>query len=257
MKTLLVGDTHLMSRLILPRVNKVVSELQINRIIMMGDYTDQWGGIMRDEWYKDDLRLLYKWKQEMTSQGIEVIMLAGNHDVPYLIDKQVYYSVSNPITFDWVKEMLFDLELQIAYQLDDHLVSHAGYTEDYRLEEWHLKSLTPEYKNELIWLDNHVGLSRNGMYITGSPIWADLNHDLNKFFNHKHQKQIVGHTPVEAINMNRTIIGIDTFSLTRDYRPLGNGDLLLYENGSLTIIKNPKWQSENNQELINRYFQEM
>lgn len=254
LKTLLIGDTHLMNRLILPRVSEAILKLQVNRIIMIGDYTDQWGATTCEHWYKADLRFLYKWKQEMKSQGIEVIMLAGNHDVPYMIDKQVYYSVSNLIAFNWVKEMLYDLELQIAYQLDDFLVSHAGYTEDYRLETWHLNTLTHKHQDKLAWLHAHVGLSRSGVYLTGSPIWADLKHDLSKFPHQEYSKQIVGHTPVEKITTNESIIGIDTFSLTTNYRPIGNGDMLLYEKGILSVINNPDWQSEINQETIKQCF---
>jgi len=199
-----------MNQLILPKASELVLELKVKRIIMIGDYTDQWGGTICENWYKDDLRFLYQWKQEMKLQGIEVVLLAGNHDVPYLIDKQIYYSVSNLNAFNWVKEILFDLDLQIAYQLDNYLVSHAGYTEDYWLEEWHFNPLTPENKEELIWLHDHVGLSRGGKYITGSPIWADLNHDLNNFFHQEYPKQIVGHTPIGVIQTNNSIIGIDT-----------------------------------------------
>jgi len=245
-----------MSRLILPRVNEVAEELEIQKIILMGDYTDQWEGTKQDNWYKDDLRFLYKWRQEMQTQGIEIIMLAGNHDVPYLIDEQIYYSVENLNTFNWVKEMLFDLELQIAYQLDDYLISHAGYTEDYRLEEWHLRTLTPNDKKGLIWLNNHVGLSRSGVYITGSPIWADLNHDLKKFPHQDYPKQIVGHTPLQNIQVNQPIIGIDSFSLDRRHQPFGSGDMLLYDNGSLSVVENPNWYSKANEISIKKMFQE-
>ena len=256
MKTLLIGDTHLMSRLILPKASEIILQSEVRRVIIVGDYTDQWGGTKHENWYKDDLRFLYKWKQKMISQGIEVILLAGNHDVPYLIDHQVYYSVENLNAFNWVKEMLFDLELQIAYQLDDYLVSHAGYTTSYQLEEWHLRTLTPENRNGLIWLHNHIGLSRGGTYITGSPIWADLNHDLNEFYHEDYQKQIVGHTPVKTIQTNQQIIAIDSFSLNRNHQPLGNGDMLLYECGNLTVVNNPNWESEDNQEAIRQCFQE-
>ena len=243
MKTLLVGDTHLMARIILLKVREVIKELNVKRIILMGDYTDQWGCVDFDGCYKDDLRFLYRWKQEMVSQGVEVVMLAGNHDVPYLIDKQVSYSVANLFTFEWVKQLLYDLELQIAYRLDDVLVSHAGYTEDYEPMKWHFETIISKFKDKLDELHNHIGLSRGGRYITGSPIWADFRRDMTDYYHKDYPKQIVGHSWVESITLDQDIIGIDTFSLDTNYKPLGNGDMLLYENGNLIVIEFPEWRS--------------
>ena len=243
-----------MSRIILPRVSKLSLELNIERIILVGDYTDQWEGTNRDDWYRDDLRFLYKWKQRMMSQGIEVILLAGNHDIPYLINQPVYYSIKNPDTFGWVREMLFDLELRIAYQLDDYLISHAGYTQDYQLEEWHFTTLTPEHEVGLTWLYNRIGISRGGRCVTGGPVWADLYRDLANRYNKDYPKQIVGHTSVRSIGLEQTIIGVDSFSLTRTHHPIGNGDMLLYEEGELTVIENSDWNSDENQEKIRKLF---
>jgi len=43
MKTLLIGDTHLMARIILPKASDIIQELDVKRVVLMGDYTDQWG----------------------------------------------------------------------------------------------------------------------------------------------------------------------------------------------------------------------
>ena len=232
-----------MARIILPKVDEIVQELDIKRVILVGDYTDQWGCTVLDNVYKDDLRFLYRWKQEMVSQGVEIVMLAGNHDVPYLIDKQVSYSVANLFTFEWIKQLLYDLELQIAYQLDNYLVSHAGYTEDYEPLEWHFKTIVPEYKEKLDELHNHIGLSRGGRYITGSPIWADLKWDMTEYYHKGFPKQIVGHSRIDSISLEKDIVGIDTFSLGTNYQPLGNGDILIYEDGNLTVADFPEWRS--------------
>jgi len=254
MKTLLIGDTHLMCRLILPEVSKVVKDRGIDRVILMGDYTDQWGATCYPEFYKDDLRFLYRWKEQMVASGVEVVLLAGNHDVPYLIDEQVSYSVTNPFAFEWVKEMLYDLELQIAYQLGDFLVSHAGYTEDYEPKKWHFETLKSDQLEKLTWLHDHVGLSRGGRFITGSPIWADYKLDLKEFYHRDFPKQIVGHTPFEKIDLTTDRIGIDTFSISRnaEHTPLGNGDMLVYEDGRLDIVHNTAWKAD----IVKAYFDE-
>jgi len=250
LKTLLIGDTHLMCRLILPMVKRVIQVKAVERVILMGDYTDQWGAIGYPEMYKDDLRFLYRWKSEMIANEVEVILLAGNHDIPYLIDKQVYYSVVDVFAFEWIKEMLYDLELQVAYRLGDYLVSHAGYTKDYEPMKWHFETLTSDHVEKLISLHEHVGMSRGGRFITGSPVWADLNWDLKEFYHHDFPKQIVGHTPVETIDLMSYRLGIDTFSLTKNYQPFGDGGMLLYKNGNLSVVENYEWRSD----VVCKYF---
>ncbi len=43
MKTLLIGDLHLKSQLILPIVDKIIQTHNIKRIIFLGDYVDLHG----------------------------------------------------------------------------------------------------------------------------------------------------------------------------------------------------------------------
>ena len=250
MKTLLVGDTHLMCGLILSFVSTVIKKRDVKRVILMGDYTDQWGCLSCPDIYKDDLRLLYDWKVAQEQQGIHVILLAGNHDVPYLINEKVYYSLANQQGFQWVKEILLSLKLQIAYQLDDYLVSHAGYTEDYEPEAWHFESLLAQHLYDLKVLHEQAGISRGGRFKTGSPIWADFNRDLAVNPNLNHLKQIVGHTPVRKIETAKQTIPIDTFSLDRAHFPIGDGSMLLYNEGNFQVIENPTWVYEE----ISAYF---
>ncbi|COH03153.1 Ser/Thr protein phosphatase family protein [Streptococcus pneumoniae] len=110
-----------------------------------------------------------------------------------------------------VKELLQDLKLQIAYQLDDYLVSHAGFNLIFDPKEWHFNLYTKEYEEELELLPNQ-----------------------------DFPKQIVGHTPKESIDISKNVIGIDTFSLYIDkdnkYQFIGNGDLLVYDQGHFEVI---------------------
>lgn len=40
MKTLLIGDLHLKSQLILPIVDRIIQTYNIKRVIFLGDYVD-------------------------------------------------------------------------------------------------------------------------------------------------------------------------------------------------------------------------
>ncbi len=59
MKTLLIGDLHLKSQLILPIVDKIIQTHNIKRIIFLGDYVDLHGQTNNIQLYAKDLTFLY------------------------------------------------------------------------------------------------------------------------------------------------------------------------------------------------------
>ena len=138
--------------------------------------------------------------------------------------------------------------MQIAYQLDDYLVSHAGYNFLFDTEPWHFEPIQVEkYEKELEILAYAVGPMRGGGDLAGSPLWADFR-EIEIAANIKYPKQIVGHTPKSSIDISKNIIGLDTFSLSMNaqntYEYIGNGDLLFYELGTLQVIPT-NWISSN------------
>jgi len=179
----------------------------------------------------------------MQEQKIEVIFLLGNHDIPYMVGKPSYYSLVGRKNQEKVGELLFRLGTQVAFQLDDYLLSHAGYTKDYTPEGWHFEKTQFTSIPELELLEFQVGFSRGGQMNTGSPVWADFTRDLKKNYHPDFPKQIVGHTPVREIDLRDEVIDIDVFSLVSDYRPIGDGALLLYDEGELTVLPFPNWCS--------------
>lgn len=238
MKTIIVGDLHLKAQLILPIVAENTIKYSCTQIILTGDYTDDWGQRQNTDLYLEELNYIINWKSNMKQLGINVITLLGNHDSSYLVDELLTYSLQNREGFKMVSEKLLKLEVQIAFNLDDYLISHAGYCYGQELKDWHLKILTLLELEGINNLNQHVGLSRGGRYYTGSPLWADYNLDLLDLPNPKFPKQIVGHTPVSEIDLlNSNLINIDTFNLNPIseypyYEFIGNGDLLLYDDKS-------------------------
>lgn len=239
MKTLLIGDLHLKSQLILPIVDKIIQTHNIKRIIFLGDYVDLHGQTNNIQLYAKDLTFLYSWKIDKEQNGIDVINLIGNHDAYYLLGEQAPFSIQNLEVFFAVKELLQDLKLQIAYQLDDYLVSHAGFNLIFDPKEWHFNLYTKEYEEELDILAYTIGPMRGGKALGGSPLWAHFK-ELELLPNQDFPKQIVGHTPKESIDISKNVIGIDTFSLYIDkdnkYQFIGNGDLLVYDQGHFEVI---------------------
>lgn len=171
----------------------------------------------------NELDYLFIWKSKMKVLGIEVVNILGNHDVSYLTITPRVYSLRDSSGFLTVGKRLLKLNLQIAFQLDDFLVSHAGYTQDHSLEEWHFEIITENLINNLDDLEDHIGKTRGGKYSLGSPLWADFDHELSCSPNPKYTKQIVGHTPQTKITIfqkeNFKLVGIDTLTIVPIKKP--------------------------------------
>lgn len=252
MKTILVGDLHLKAQIILPMVEQKVKELGIKRVILLGDYTDAYEQERNFDLYMNELDYLFIWKSKMNVFGVEVINLLGNHDVSYLTVTPRRYSLQDADGFLSVGRKLLKLNLQIAFLLDDYLVSHAGYTQDFDLEDWHFETINENLIDNLDNLEDHVGKARGGEYFLGSPLWADFDHELSCLPNLKYQKQIVGHTPQTKITTVHKgefeLVGIDTFTVTPlkqkpYYKQLGSGEVLLYAEDRITALT-LNWKTE-------------
>ncbi|HEM5427568.1 TPA: metallophosphoesterase [Streptococcus suis] len=259
MKTLLVGDLHLKSQIILPIVDNVIKDNNVTRVIFLGDYVDFPGQTNNINLYARDLTFLFSWKKNMEANGLEVINIIGNHDADYLINFVSQYSVKNLEVFFAIKEQLKELGLQVAYQLSDFLISHAGYTTLFNPEPWHFEKITSRHLHKLEELADSIGTKRGGLFETGSPLWADLS-ELKEKINLKHPKQIVGHTPQKNIDASNNIIGIDTFSLYLNnhhkYQVIGNGDLIIHDDkhNELTVIST-NWGNLETYETLKKLIQ--
>ena len=247
--TLFVGDLHLQASLILPLVEKAIEKHNVERVIFMGDYVDQWNQCDNSQLYIDELTLLNKFRKKLIKKGIEPVFLIGNHDMPYLIDIREYYSAYNTDTFDKVHDLLLRLQPQIAYEVDDYIIaSHAGYvqTSAWEIPLWHFKPRLYSYIDESINLQKQVG-RRGGFNTYGSMLWEDFG---ERLWRAGMKCQIVGHTPQktitdlrEDITCEANCICVDTFSLNQFYNPIGDGSMLLYKDDTFEVIKNPEWQS--------------
>lgn len=259
MKTVLVGDIHLKARIILPIVEKIINHYNCQRVIFLGDYTDLNDQNNNVKLYARDLTYLSEWKEKMTSKGIEVINLIGNHDIYYVINFPANFSLKHDEAFGAIHDFLLNLNLQIAYKLGDFIVSHAGYNQRFNLEDWHLQPFDIDNNfqfDELVRFANSVGIKRGGRSLVGSPVWADISEIELSPNLEINSKQIVGHTPQTHIDINQDIIGIDTFAVDEVLNFYGNGDLLLHDDktNELTIIPT-NWKSLETYEKLKKLIQ--
>lgn len=236
MKTIVIGDLHLQGSVILPLIDKVIDEYKIERVVLLGDYFDQWGQNFNSNLYEREVKYLKTWVLNHREQGLLVIPLIGNHDAPYLLGLLKHYSISDTYIVQLIKETLLELGVQVCTEVVDYLISHAGFAGEQAPEAWYDAPITLENFEALNGLENTVGYVRGGMDREGSPLWADYKYELTLNPNGYYPKQIVGHTPVAKGSQLGQLWGMDTFSLYQDYSPIGNGDILLIENGAASII---------------------
>lgn len=248
--TLFVGDLHLQAKLILPLVEKAIEKHNVERVIFMGDYVDQWNQCDNSQLYINELTLLAEFRNKLIKEGkVEPVFLIGNHDMPYLIDIPEYYSVYDTKTFDKVHDLLLQLQPWIACEVGEYSVaSHAGYvqTSAWEIPKWHFKPWLYDYIDESIKLQKQVG-RRGGFDTYGSVLWEDFGEKLLR----AHMKyQIVGHTPQKTVtylqddlNQEYNCFCVDTFSLNQFFNPIGDGSMLLYKDNNFEVIENLEWRS--------------
>ena len=204
----IIGDIHGLSCW-----KQVVREEAMN--IFVGDYFDSKDGKSQDQIIAN-FRAIIAYKQAHP----ETILLYGNHDLNYLLDRDYKSRFSHPEYRDTYRQLFADHETLfygVAYAIDDRtLVSHAGVT-----REWYEKYIgryqgesprvVAQQINEL-WQQNKAAFTFSsnvtldpdvyGVSPTHSPVWIRSwilpEHNL---FAGTPVTQIIGHTPKEDITL--------------------------------------------------------
>ncbi len=203
MKTISVGDIHGRN------FWKFIDIHKYDRIIFTGDYSDSYA--YSDEQILGNLLDLIELKKNYSDK---VILLLGNHDIQYMFLSEGFQcSGYRPTMASTLKTVFNDNKklFQIAYQISDHIWSHAGIAEKWyeynkdEIDEFSRKfdcEYLADTFNKMMYakenrLLHQVGKKRSGFYPAGGITWADRTEtSLNPF---KGYHQIVGHTPIDMI----------------------------------------------------------
>lgn len=263
MRTIVVGDMHQKQHLILPIADSTVRLLGARRVVLLGDYCDDYSP-NRDETDAEKLLrgLEYQvdWVDRARTRGLRIDVLLGNHDVQYLIERQGPGTNLNCIVP--VRRMLAQMNVRMAAAVDGWLATHAGLTSqfadivleiDVEAEPFDEPSYTAESladqlntafdhaltemfeheNDEELLLFNLCGPGRGGISIPG-PLWASTS-ELT-VLGTPHLNQIIGHTPVYSVReleeqgfRGERFMACDTFSTDFEFRPLGDGSVLLID----------------------------
>lgn len=84
MKTLFSGDIHNKSDIITPLIDMYIQQEGIQRVVLLGDLLNDYNTSAKAE--IEAFENLEEWVFAKREEGVEVIVLAGNHDLPYMVD---------------------------------------------------------------------------------------------------------------------------------------------------------------------------
>lgn len=239
MSTLVVGDLHLKQRQVLPGVDECLARRsEVSRVVFLGDACDDWGA--REPQELGAMEFFADWVERRRAQGLLVDVLLGNHDFCYIRGKHGPGSVMT--VYRELRCILEErLRVRMATVIGGYLCSHAGVTGVWAAgaaEAADTALRLADRLNEMLdepdcWevLDS-CPPSRGGWSRPG-PLWADLRDLVDDPI--PELCQIVGHTPVlTATRIERgdaAIWACDTLSLTSYGDPIGDGSMLLVDDG--------------------------
>ena len=231
MKTVAIGDIHGRS------VWKLIVNIENpDRVIFIGDYFDSFD--IKGEEQLNNFLDIVEYKK---TSGKEVIMLIGNHDHHYFPEVGDTGTSGYQAMFSYQLRPILDANrehLQMAYQFDDFLFSHAGVSSKFMnsvfgTNGWKTETIVDDL-NELFKykpLTFSFGSATNISYLDPygdneeqSPIWIRPRSlkSANRNTLRKEVIQVVGHTAQNQIDIHGKTNGlryffIDTLETSGEY----------------------------------------
>jgi hypothetical protein len=227
MKVLAVGDLHTKTEC-LYLVDKTIEAEKPDKVVLLGDYLDDWGLIAYEN--LEAFEAILAWIKARP----DVIPLLGNHDIAYIDDRAPRVGHSDGV-HEEVK-FLFSSNgglFHVAWGVDNWLFSHAGIhrlwlkaIETYGImsDEADSPAALAKLLDRLFHTSaglralSEVGRGRGGDSAYPSCLWADMSELLTGALTEPLcPNQCVGHTPQTTINTYRRdggqlLVFCDTFS---------------------------------------------
>jgi len=210
LKTIVIGDIHGRSTW-----KDIVAQEQADRVIFIGDYFDSFDIEGAEQQYNFKEIIKFKEKGEC-----EVILLIGNHDFHYYPGGETYSGYQRGAA-PAIRQLLEENKhhLQMCYQLDNILFTHAGIGHDWltyqnKYEPRVDPGTIADFVNA-IWKHQpnrfmFCGIDQYGNTKTQTPIWirpqALLAGNRDTFLKEEYI-QVVGHTQVKKIDIEGKATG--------------------------------------------------
>lgn len=243
MKVLFVGDIH-NHTYILDDIMNLDNKCNFNKIILFGDYIDDWNTDNHDS-----LRTLERVFNMKDMQPNKYILLIGNHELSYLgypcsghkIDLEELVTLKLRENYG-----LLNLFTEIQLGNRNYICSHAGFSKpfiDEVLEDDWRESMLKIYGSSLKPM-TMCSRKRGGLDPYSSPLWTDRKEHMEFLnFNIVHNDtryQIIGHSPVKSVanynTGNADYYFIDTHSTYMDGSEYGDKSYLTWNEDKFEII---------------------
>lgn len=224
MKLIAIGDCH-------GRNNweKIVADNpDAEKIVFIGDYFDSFDVNFEEQ--MDNFLKIIAFKD---ANPDKVVLLIGNHEFHYIANEQYSgYQDRFDASIRAVIERAIDMDyLQMAYQNEDYLFTHAGVTLTWYMNNYDVRDSSEFLADEIndifrkhpeaFKFTPSTGLDNTGDSITQSPIWVRPRALLSDCF--EGFKQVVGHTHQRGVKMVDNVIFIDTFDTCDEYLIIKDG----------------------------------
>lgn len=226
MKVLVIPDVHL-KPFMFTQATTLMEQGIAGCAVCLMDLPDDWDKQFNIELYVQTFDAAIAFAKAFP----ETRWCYGNHDLCYIWnERESGYSTMAAYT---VQSKLMELSralpeenpIKYVQRIDNVLFSHGGVL-DYFVRE-NVSPSKYDDVNEVVSSINELG--RWQMWNDASPIWLRPQYGKVRMYKPEKLLQVVGHTPMDAIEENGNVISCDVFSTYRDGRPIGTQEFLLLD----------------------------
>ncbi len=222
MKVLIIPDVHL-KPWIFDQAEDIMRDKGFDRAVFIGDLVDDWDHESDVGLYEETLKRAV----EFAKDHPDMLWCYGNHDLAYLWyieDHPGFSEDAQDVVCEYFNMLEDTLEspenMAVMHRIDNVLFSHAGLVRGF------VDDYLDDIRNDIdAVIDTVNGFDQNELWDDISPVWARPQYR-NGFENMYPPEffQVVGHTPVSRVLKQGNLLTTDTFSTTRDGRPIGNNE---------------------------------
>ena len=198
-----------------------------DKTVCLMDLPDEWGhGYDLDLYIKTFDKAI-----EYAKRFPETLWCYGNHDLSYIwmqpesgFSAYVLPTVSSKLA-ELRKALPDDSQLAYMHRIDNVLFTHGGLTENF------VSSFAPdiEYSDTDAVVQRINSLGFMEIWDDASPIWFRPQYYSEKMYREKDVLQVVGHTPVQEIDLTGNVLSCDLFSTYRNGDPIGTKEFVLLD----------------------------
>ncbi len=226
MKILVIPDVHLKPWMF-DRASELMKTGAADRALCLMDLPDDWHQQYNIDLYVQTFARAVEFQKEFP----DTLWCWGNHDVCYPWDeRETGWSFLAPYA---VNKGIEDLkaaipkaeQLAFIHRIDRVLFTHGGLTDRFVRRYF----LTGQYDDTELVVNAINAMGHQELWDDSSPLWHRPQYSGEKMYKEGELLQVVGHTPVERIRREGSVISCDVFSTFRSRKPIGTEEFPLID----------------------------